>query len=177
MFWYAEEHRICTFAETFFQIRDDLAGSTLVDLFEILLESSLWCKVQDDQYRLTRAFVLLAPLLALGSKCTSLSSGIHIWAQVLRYDLFSSVVFLPYFSILILSLPLLWLGCKSISLSSGFCVCRPGQYNMICWELILISGFFAFLWLIVWGMESINVAGILQEAGDADWRAYTRSQV
>ena len=68
-------------------------------------------------------------------------------------------------------------GSIGSTLSSGFCVCRPGQYNMICWELILVSGFFAFLWLIVWGMESINVAGILQEAGDADWRAYTRSQV
>ena len=34
----------------------------MVDLCEILLESSLGCKVQDDQLRLTRALVLLAPL-------------------------------------------------------------------------------------------------------------------
>ena len=57
--------------------------------------------------KLSRALVLLAPLLALGSKSTSLSAGIHMWAQAARYDLFSSAVFLPYFSMLILSLPVL----------------------------------------------------------------------
>ena len=73
----------------------------------------------------------------------------------MRYDLFPSGVFLPYFSMLILSLPLLGLGFKSTSLSSGFCVCRPRQYDMICWELNLISGFFAFFWFIVWA-DGIN---------------------
>ena len=35
-------------------------------------------------------------------------------------------------------------GSKSTSLSPGFCVCRPRQYDTICWELNLISGFLAF---------------------------------
>ena len=92
----------------------------------------------------------MAPLLALGSKSTSLGAGTHLWVQAVRYDLFSSAVFLPYFSMLTLSLPLLGLGFKSTSFSPGFCVCRTRQYNLICWELNLISGFFAFSWLIIW---------------------------
>ena len=39
------------------------------------------------------------------------------------------------------------------------------------------SGFFAFFWLMFGRMESINAAGVLQEAGGADSRAPTRSQV
>ena len=50
----------------------------MVDLCEIRLGGSLGCKPQDDQQRLTRASVLLALLLALGSKYTSLSAGIHM---------------------------------------------------------------------------------------------------
>ena len=53
-------------------------------------------------------------------------------------------VFLPCFSMLILSLPLLGLGSKSTFHSPGFCVRSSKQYNMICWELDLISGFFVF---------------------------------
>ena len=55
----------------------------------------------------------------------------------------------------------------------------PRQYDTSCWKLDLISGFFAFSWLIVWadGMESINVADVLQEARDADSRALDRSQM
>ena len=78
---------------------------------------------------------------------------------------------------LILSLPLLGLGSKCTSLSPRFCVRRPRQYNRICWELILISGSLPFSGLLFGQMESINVAGVLQEAGDADSRACTRSQV
>ena len=59
---------------------------------------------------------------------------------------------------LILSLPLLGLGSKSTSLSPGFCVHRPRQYDTICWELNLISGFFAFFWLVVWA-DGINKCG------------------
>ena len=59
---------------------------------------------------------------------------------------------------LILSLLLLGLGSKSTSLSTGFCVPRPRQYDAIGWELNLISGFFAFFWLIVWADE-INESG------------------
>ena len=77
----------------------------------------------------------------------------------------------------ILSLLLLELGSKSISLSPGFCLGRPRQYDKICWELNCISGFFAFSGYFFAQMESINVAGVLQEAGDADSRAHTRSQV
>ena len=78
-----------------------------------------------------------------------------------RYDLFSSAVFLPYFSMFILSLPLLRLGSKSTSLSPGFCVCRPRQYDTICWKSNLISGFFVFSGYLIGQMESINVAGVL----------------
>ena len=46
-----------------------------------------------------------------------------------------------------------------------------------CWKLNLISGFFIFSGYLIGRMESINVAGVLQEAGDADSRAGTRSQV
>ena len=48
----------------------------------------------------------------------------------------------------------------------------------ICWEWNLISGFFPFFLVNCFGgMKSINVASVLQEAGDADSRACTRSQV
>ena len=53
-------------------------GSTFVDLCEILFGGSLGSKLQDDQQRFTRTSVLLAPLLALGFKSTSLSAGIHM---------------------------------------------------------------------------------------------------
>ena len=61
------------------------------------------------------------------------------------------------FSMLILPLPLLRLGSKSTSLNPGFHVHRPRQYDTICWELNLISGFFAF-WLIVWE-DDISTCG------------------
>ena len=87
-------------------------------------------------------------------------------------------LFLPGFCMFILSLPLLGLGSKSTCLSAGFYVRRPRQYDMVCWKFDLISVFFGFSWLIVLsGWKSINVAGVLQEAGDADSRAHTRSQV
>ena len=110
---------------------------------------SLGCKLRHNQSRLTRASVLLAPLLALAFKSTSLSSGIHVWVQAVQYDLFSSGVFLPYFSMLILLLPLLGLGSKSTFLSAGFCVHRPRQYDTIYWKLNLYSGFFLFFRLFV----------------------------
>ena len=116
---------------------------------------SLGCKLRDNQSRLTRASVLLARLLALASKSTSLSSGIHVWVQGLQYDLFFSVVLLPYFSMLILLLPLLGLGSKSTSLSPGFCVHTPRQYDMISSKLNLISGFFLFFKLFFWA-DGIN---------------------
>ena len=97
--------------------------------------------------------------------------------QALPYDLFSSAVFLPYFSILTLSLPLLGLCSKSTSLNPAFCVRRPRQYHTICRKLNVISGFFVVSGYLFGRMESINVAGALQEAGDADSRAHTRSQV
>ena len=66
---------------------------------------------------------------------------------------FCSVVFLPYFSMLILSLPLLGLGSAYI-----------GQFDKICWELNFISEFFAFFWLMVWA-DRINECGWCLEAG------------
>ena len=38
----------------------------------------LFSRICNDQQRLTRALVLLVPLLALGSMSTSLSAGIHM---------------------------------------------------------------------------------------------------
>ena len=79
---------------------------------------------------------------------------------------------------LILLLPLLELGSKSNPLNSGFCRRRPRQYDMICLDvgsnfcILCFLLFDCFEW-----MESINVAGVLKEAGDADSRAYTKSQV
>ena len=108
--------------------------------------------------------VLLAPLLALGSKSTSLNAGIHVWVQAVRYNLFSSGLFLPYFSMLILSLRLLELGSKSACLSPGFYVRRPRQYNTICLELNLISGFSAFYRLIDWA-DGINKCGLCLAGG------------
>ena len=77
---------------------------------------------------------------------------------------------------LILLLHLLGLGSKSTSLSPGFCVHTSRQYDTISWKLNLISGFFVFFRLFVW-TDGINVGGVLQEAGDADSRAGTISQV
>ena len=100
-----------------FQIRDDLIGSTLVDLCEIRFAGSSGCKLRDDQQRLTRAWVLFVPLLGLASESTSLSAGIHMRVQAVWYDVFSAPVFLPYFSMLTLSCPLLMLGSKSTCLT------------------------------------------------------------
>ena len=49
-------------------------------------------------------------------------------------------------------------GSIGSSLSTGFSVRRPRQCDTICWELNLISGFFAFFWLIVWA-DGINKYG------------------
>ena len=68
--------------------------------------------------------------------------GSCLWVQAVRYDLFSVVFFLLGLSLVIFSLPLLGLCSKSTSLNPGFCVCRPRQYNTICWKLDLLSGYF-----------------------------------
>ena len=47
---------------------------------------------------------------------------------------------------------------KSTSLSTGFCVCRPRQYDTICWKLDLFSGFFVSYWKIVWA-DGVNGCG------------------
>ena len=80
-------------------------------------------------------------------------------------------------SLLILSLPVLGLGSKSTSLSLGFCVCRPRQYDTISWELHLFPDFLFLLRWLFGQMDSMDVAGVLQEAGDTDSRAHTRSEV
>ena len=69
---------------------------------------------------------------------------------------------------LILPLPLLGLGSKSTSLSPGFSVRRPRQYNTICSELNLISGFFAFFWFIVWA-DGINKCGCYLAGSRGCW--------
>ena len=108
-----------------------------------------------------RASVLLAALLALGSKSTTLSAGIHMWVQAFA-------VFLPYFSMLNLSLPFLGLSSKCTSLSPQFSVCRPSQYDTICWELNPISRFFVFFWFIVWA-DGINKCGWCLAGGRGCW--------
>ena len=138
---------------------------------------SLGCNLRDNQSRLTRASVLLARLLALASKSSSLRAGIHVWVHAVQYHLFSSGVFLPYFSMFIFLVPLLQLGAKSTFLSPGFCVHMPRQYVTICWKLNLISGFFVFFRLFVWTDGINKFGGVFQEAGDADSRASTISQV
>ena len=54
------------------QVRDDLIGFTKVDLLKTLLEDCFRAKLRGDYERVTRALVLLIPLLTLGSKSTSL---------------------------------------------------------------------------------------------------------
>ena len=92
-----------------------------------------------------------------------------MWVRAARYDLFSFAVFLPYFSMLILSLPLLWMGSKSTSVGPGFCVHRPRQHDTISWELNLISGFFVFFfWVFVWA-DGINKYGWCLAGGRGCW--------
>ena len=95
-------------------------------------------------------------------------AGIHMWVQAVWYDLFSSGVFLPYFSMMILSQSLLGLGSTSTSLSPGICVCRPRQYDRICWELNLISGFFPFFCWIIWA-DGIDKCGWCLAGGRECW--------
>ena len=79
---------------------------------------------------------------------------------------------------LMLSLPLLGLGSKSTSLSLEFCVHRPRQYGTICLEVGFDFCILCFFLVDCFGqMESINVNGVLQEAGDADSSVRIRSQV
>lgn len=64
--------------------------------------------------QLISAYVLLIPLLALGSKPPLISKcgKIHMWVQVVQSNLFSVLIFLPCLGMLILSLTLLGLGSK-----------------------------------------------------------------
>ena len=66
-------------------------------------------------------------------------AGAKCWYRL--YDLFSWWVLLPFFSMLILSLPPLAIDVKCTFFDSGFCVCRPTQFDNICWELI-------FFWIL-----------------------------
>ena len=76
-----------------------------------------------------------------------------MWVQAVWYNVFCAPVFLPYFSMVTLSLPLLMLGSKSTCLSPVFCARIPRQGDMNCWEFNIISGFFCFF---VFGqMESV----------------------
>ena len=54
-----------------------------------------------------------------------------------------------------LSLPLLGLGSMSTSLNPELCVCWLRQYDIICWEFDLFSGFFVSPEMIVW-VDEIN---------------------
>ena len=98
-----------------------------------------------------------------------------LWVQAVQYDLFSAVFFLLGLSLLVLSLLLLGVGSKSTSLSPGFCVHRPREYHTIFGSLIFFKDFPFLLGWLFGQMESMDVAGVLQEAGGAD--SHTRSQV
>ena len=90
---------------------------------------------------------LLVPLLALCSKSTSLSAGFSFVSPGCRLWLvFGCVLSSWSYSLVILSLPLLGVGSKSTSLSPAFCVRRPKQYDMICWDFFFFSGFFVSSW-------------------------------
>ena len=65
-------------------------------------------------------------------------------------------MFLPYFSMLILSVHHLGVGSKTISLSPEFCLHRTRQ--------ALISEFFVFSWFIVWE-NGINKCGWCRRQG------------
>ena len=109
---------------------------------------------------------------------TSLSAGFLFLSPGCMIRLVFCVFFLPGLSLLILSLPLLGLGSKCNSLSPGFCVCRPRQCSKIFLEFDLFYGFVVSCCIIVL-VDGVNgcVAAVLQEVGDADSRASTRSLV
>ena len=58
---------------------------------------------------------------------------------------FSSRVFLPFFSMGLLSLPLLALDVKCTFFNSGFCVCWPRQFDTTCWEFNFLGILCLFL--------------------------------
>ena len=85
---------------------------------------------------------------------------------------------------LILSLPHFELGSKLTFLIPGFCVRRYSvycllyirQYGTICWELVSFLNSLCLRGSLFGQMESINVAGVLHKAGNADLRICTRTQ-
>ena len=108
----------------------------------------------------------------MGSKSTSLSAQIHTWVQAVRYNLLSFGCFFlvfPSWSCHCLSwdwfssLPLLGLG--SVYVGQGSMIRFFGS------RISFLSSWFFFLVHCLGELESINVAGILQKAGDADSRA------
>ena len=52
-----------------------------------------------------------------------------------------------------------------------FLFCSPRQYDKTCWKFDPFLGFVVSSWLIVWSDGIMNVAGVLQDTGDADSRA------
>ena len=74
-----------------------------------------------------------------------------MWLRAVRCDLFCFAVFLPYFSMLILSLPLSGLGSKSTSVSPAFCVDLL-EVESHLWVLCFI------FWVFFWA-DGINKCG------------------
>ena len=80
--------------------------------------------------------------LARGRRCRPLLWPARSHMLVYRlYDFFSSWVYLPFSSMLILSLLPLALDLQCTFFNFGFCVCRPRQFDTIGWELV-------FLWIL-----------------------------
>ena len=104
--------------------------------------------------RFHRALVLLVPILVY--LCKSWDPYVSPGC----YDMTFLWVFLPSFSMVLLSVSSLFLHM----------IWFVGRWISFLDSLFLPGCFF-------WPLESMNVAGVLQEAGDADSRACTRSQV
>ena len=94
--------------------------------------------------------VLLTPLLERGHWVPTLP--LYVLGSIYQFRLYDKTCFLLGSFFLISAC---WSCSKFTSLSPGFYVCRPRHYNLICWELNLKSGSFAFFWLIKW-MDGIH---------------------
>ena len=147
-FWYAEEHEVWEIIWSPRLIYRTFCWWTVSKAsFETISKGSIG--LQFYQFSLSTGFQVYL------SKC---------WVFVCEsrlYDTTSFLLFLIWLvfcCLIIVSPPLLGLGFKSIYLSPGFCLCRPRQYNSICWELHLFSGFFVSSLMIVWADGVIGSA-------------------
>ena len=110
----------------------------------------------------TRALILLALPLALCSKSTSVSSGIHMWVKSVHCVFFCS--FSGLFQHFDLVTTYLKAGLGSKSLSIGLCFVDQGCTIQFFWDWNLTSWFFVFIWLFVCA-DGINKRGRCHAGG------------